>query len=270
MARHSLAIQLLALSLSVLVVVVGLPRAAAAAPEGTVFLRNGGRIHGELMEVVPDEYVTVRLADGSVRKIDWDQVLRVDEKPAAPPPAASPGPPRPAEPPVTAAVVVRSTKDGVTIGEVTGHALFAVTTPQGAGMARGVAWRNICMAPCRFRIDPGLHELIATGPGYRNRVAQFDLGPGVNKLVVKPGSAGLWIGGLILGSLGLTAVITGATFMAYRPNDYNWSTGESTKPGIPGWSIATLVLGLLAIAGGVGMMVGGTTSFDRDVEPPRQ
>lgn len=64
--------------------------AGAQAPLGTVHLHNGGRIHGELMEVLPGEQVRLRLADGTVRSIPWSDVARVDDPNIAPTPASEP------------------------------------------------------------------------------------------------------------------------------------------------------------------------------------
>jgi hypothetical protein len=45
----------------------------------TVLLKNGGRVMGLLMEVDPDGHVSLRLADGTVRKIPWADVKEIIE-----------------------------------------------------------------------------------------------------------------------------------------------------------------------------------------------
>jgi hypothetical protein len=68
------------------------------AEAGSVYLKNGGQINGEIMEVMPQQYATVKLADGTVRKITWDEIDRVDtsskkaSEPVAAPPTAQPAP----------------------------------------------------------------------------------------------------------------------------------------------------------------------------------
>jgi hypothetical protein len=61
-----------------------------ALAEDVVHLKGGGSIHGKVMELIPNEYVNVRLVDGTSRRIEWDQVERVEEGTATvPPPPAS-------------------------------------------------------------------------------------------------------------------------------------------------------------------------------------
>lgn len=85
----------------------------AFAVEGTVRLKNGGFIQGDVLEVLPGEHVSVRTSDGSVRNIAWDEIDRVDEAqaatPAAPAVPAEPAPePVPLPPP--APVVVEASE----------------------------------------------------------------------------------------------------------------------------------------------------------------
>lgn len=68
--------------------------ASSAAGAGTVHLKNGGFVRGELIELQPGTLVRVKLADGSVREVPWSDVDHVTD-PSLPPPApraASPGP----------------------------------------------------------------------------------------------------------------------------------------------------------------------------------
>jgi hypothetical protein len=60
----------------------------ALAIEGTVRLKNGGFIHGDVLEHLPGERVSVRTSDGSVRNIPWEEVERVEEGAASEPAAA--------------------------------------------------------------------------------------------------------------------------------------------------------------------------------------
>jgi hypothetical protein len=57
--------------------IVGFFAPPAWASAGTVHLKNGGWIDGELMEVVPDQHVLVRLSDGTVRDVPWAEVDHV-------------------------------------------------------------------------------------------------------------------------------------------------------------------------------------------------
>jgi hypothetical protein len=65
---------------------------AALAVQGTVRLKNGGFIEGDVLEHVPGERVTVRLSDGTVRNIPWADVERFEETPTAEPAPLAPSP----------------------------------------------------------------------------------------------------------------------------------------------------------------------------------
>jgi hypothetical protein len=68
----------------------------ALAVEGTVRLKNGGFVEGDVFEELPGERVSVRTVDGAVRSIPWAEVDRVEHA-AAPAPAPTP-PPSAAQP----------------------------------------------------------------------------------------------------------------------------------------------------------------------------
>lgn len=74
--------------------------APATAPSGgaTVYLKNGGLVRGELIELQPGSLARVKLADGKVRDIPWAEIDRVDDPslPPAPPPDSAPAPTLPA------------------------------------------------------------------------------------------------------------------------------------------------------------------------------
>jgi hypothetical protein len=102
-----------------------LPGATRASDaEDTVFLVNGGRVRGTVMEEDPAKGVTVKLPDGSVRKIAPAEVKRVQYGAEAPKPAPLPAPARAAPapgyaPPVPAAAPPRSevfVHDGMALG----------------------------------------------------------------------------------------------------------------------------------------------------------
>ena len=108
------------------------PPAAAPAPaaSGTVFLKNGGFVRGELIELQPGVMVRVKLADGTVRDVPWAEVDHVTD-PTLPPPAPSAGsasgypaaelsasPPLPSLPSANAAEItrLRNERDSISNG----------------------------------------------------------------------------------------------------------------------------------------------------------
>jgi hypothetical protein len=158
-----------------------------------------------------------------------------------------------------ATVAVRSNSPEVTIGYVTEHA--AAFASNGAA-AMGVAWKDVCIAPCEFKLPAGLHELTATGPGYVGAMERVQLEPGTNRFVVKPGSAALRIGGYTLAVLGLSALVTGITFAAIGlpSTDANGNSTTTT----PSWAVPMVVAGLAGAAGGITMVVFSSTSIQRE------
>ena len=91
-----------------LCVLIAVCPATAYAKAATIRLKNGGWIEGEVMAVVPDQDVSIRLADGTVRSVAWADVERIEEPP---PPAAEPvAPPvaAPVAPPKAAPVAIET------------------------------------------------------------------------------------------------------------------------------------------------------------------
>jgi hypothetical protein len=162
-------------------------------------------------------------------------------------------------PPAT--ISVRSAYPDVTIGYVTERAT-AVTN--NGTVAMGVAWKDMCTAPCAFKLPSGFHELVATGPGYVGGSERFELRPGTNRFVVKPGSAVVRWGGYLLTTLGLTALVLGVTFAAIGTTSVD-SQGNMTKS-TPGWAIPAAVAGGVATGGGIAMMFMSSTSIQREGE----
>ena len=60
--------------------------AAAGSASSVVFLKNGGLLRGELMELQPGTLVRMKLADGTVRDLPWAEVDRITD-PSLPPDA---------------------------------------------------------------------------------------------------------------------------------------------------------------------------------------
>jgi hypothetical protein len=165
----------------------------------------------------------------------------------------------PPAPPAT--IHVTSPSPDVTIGYVTGRA--AAVASNGA-TAVGVAWKDVCIAPCQFKLPSGLRELVATGPGYVGGTERVELRPGPNRFVVKPGSSLVRWGGYLLTTLGLAALTTGVTFAAIGTTSID-SQGNMTKS-TPGWAVPMAVAGGLAAAGGITMVVLSSTSIQREGE----
>jgi hypothetical protein len=161
-----------------------------------------------------------------------------------------------------ATVTVRAAEPGVIVGYITERAYAAASNGTAIG---AVMWKDVCTAPCSFQLPVGFQEIVAHGPGYVGASEQVDLEPGDNaRFVVRPGSAGVRIGGWVLATLGLTAAITAATFAAIGTTSFDANGNETHST--PGWAIPTLIAGGLATGGGIAMIVMSSTSITREGE----
>ena len=81
----------------------------ALAEQGTVTLGNGNVVTGEVLEIVPNNHVTLRLPGGQVKAFAWVEVGQIgiggQITIGGAPPSASPPPPPPAAPPPAAGPV---------------------------------------------------------------------------------------------------------------------------------------------------------------------
>jgi hypothetical protein len=160
---------------------------------------------------------------------------------------------------VPATVLVRSSQPEVKVGYVEGR---GVAMASNGAMAMGVYWKDVCITPCKFQLPSGLQELVATGPGYVGGSQEVELHPGVNKFVVKPGSALTRIGGYTLATLGLTALVMGVIFAAIGLPSTD-SKGNTTTSA-PSWALPAAIGGGAATGVGIAMIALSNTSIERD------
>lgn len=167
-----------------------------------------------------------------------------------------------------AEVHVESDKPGVVVAQITGEA-FAIGS--GGGTASAVAWKDICMAPCSFRMKPGFVTLLTHGDGYVAARTQAQLGPGPSYFVARPGSAGLRVGGYLLTVFGLTMAMTGAIFAAMPASkDYaNCPTIGECPEEKRSWPMPVLLGGVALTGIGVGMWVSSSSTLERTGGPAR-
>jgi hypothetical protein len=126
-------------------------------------------------------------------------------------------------------------------------------------------WKDVCTAPCNFRLPSGFQEIVATGPGYVATSERFDLAPGsTSRFVVRPGSAWVRWGGWVLTTLGLTAAITAGTFALIGTTTFDSNGNEQHST--PDWTIPVAIAGGAATVGGIAMIVMSGTSIAREGE----
>ncbi|MBZ5715774.1 hypothetical protein [Nannocystis pusilla] len=256
--------------------VAGLPAYAqvAAEPSGedVVSLKNGGMIRGKVLEVIPDESVTVESAATGERKtFPWAEVAGVERAGA---PAAAEDPIA-AEPPPAAGtrLHIETTRPAdVQLFEITGETI-ATGYVSGGGTAtiRGIHYRPVCTSPCDKVVDGSQGQsFFFGGPGVTTSKRFALLGqPGDLTAKVKPGRRGLRTGGVITMSVGFALAVAGGVLFAfakprdrYEVNDMNEFV--KVEGGDPNYvpAVAVLVSGLALVAGGIAMYVVGRTRFD--------
>jgi hypothetical protein len=150
-----------------------------------------------------------------------------------------------------ATVTVDSHGKPVTVARITDRMVAAGVGAGGSVVVAGIAWKDICISPCTFEIDAGLHELMVYGDGVTGATNKFDLRGGPAKLEVKPGSSALSTGGVWVTALGIVGITTGIVFMAIGDDIMAFQA-------LPLTLISGGVTGL-----GIGMIYGGNTSFER-------
>jgi hypothetical protein len=153
--------------IGLLVVAMVLPASAARAdpviPHDSVTLRNGAIYSGEIVEKVPGDHETLKLATGEVKRFEWADIV-----PAAPPaPPAPPPPPPPVAVPTPAApparqVRVRLDADNVNtqLEAYGGVDLVADGNGRVYEQEEGIP---VCTAPCDKPLTGGRYRV--NGPG---------------------------------------------------------------------------------------------------------
>ncbi|MCS6901133.1 MAG: hypothetical protein RMJ98_16120 [Myxococcales bacterium] len=226
----------------------------------TVFLKDAGRVRGEILELRPGKFVTLKTVTGEVRTIDWSQVERVGDASKAPVPGAEQSSESPSGGEGEATLVVRSTRPGAMISRVTGHSM---ATGYGYGrsvVVAGVSWVDLCTAPCEYKLPAGLVELRLSGDGITPTTAHFNLQAGVNRIVAKSGSSTTYALGYVGLTLGLTALLVGGAL---------WGVGSLSSSSIGSGKLVSMgqtvtLIGVPLTGLGIWGVVAGSSSLEKD------
>ena len=223
----------------------------AWADTETVHLADGSVFAGDLVEKVPGDHVTIKLATGEVRRFEWSAIA-----PSALVAAT------PATPTTTTQVAVvqqfptlpTRTSHVQLTSDTRGTLLVRVDTmpvgPAGWPQSRE---SPVCYAPCSADVDANASYYVS---GYSiTQSSRFAVPEGNAALTVHTGSAGLTIAGAWLIGTGTLALITGAiaTPIAFA---------ESKSSAIDGWEefgLSALIGGAVFILVGIPFIVAGRT-----------
>jgi len=213
----------------------------------TVVLRDGSVIRGTVAEVFQGRHVTIVSVAGERHTIDWDQVANVDYgggQPVALEPVAGPGRPH---------LHIETTHPAPV-------RLFEISTQLYAG---GPRWghppqaqqaRPVCRAPCDRVIDgtPG-QSFVFGGEGITpSRRFTLDEHEGPLLARVRPGRAGVMVGGVLLTTLSVAPLISGTLFLSLAHHTAPDGSHGTRNAGITLSAVAfsMLVSGIIMIARG--------------------
>ncbi|MDC0721825.1 hypothetical protein [Nannocystis bainbridge] len=241
--------------------------APAEQPGDRVHLVNGGMVQGSILEVLPNDSLTiVSAATGDRKTFSWSEVAayeqggqRIEVGAVATPAPAAPEPP----PAYGPRLHIETTKPAsVQLYEITGEMIA-----HGANVTvHGIHYRSVCSAPCGGVIDTSRGSSFFFGGEGLTTSNRFNLADarGDVTALVKPGRRGLRIGGIITMSVGISLMALGGFLVWYAKSEaefdaeLNGGPARSPKYGAP---IGLLVGGAAALAGGITMMVLGKTRF---------
>jgi hypothetical protein len=204
-----------------------IPSGASVAPAGddAVYLKNGGMIRGTILEILPNDHVTLQLATGQTAMVEWSQVLRVEQHGRAPPPQA------PAK--RTAFVHIESDRP-VRLEAVEGRK----------------SYRFVCTSPCDMEVDLGEHYRIA-GDGVR-ATSDFELNAQQGQRVlidVETSSKAGFVWGIVVVSVSPVVSLVGLVVYAISSTGpLSSSSGQTVGAAMGFGGLIGIALGTVLIA----------------------
>jgi hypothetical protein len=224
-ARRSALVAALALALPARAQQV-VPSGPAVSPTGedVVYLKDGGMLRGTILEILPNDHVTLQLANGQTAMVQWAYLARIEQRGRPPSASASPTPAAKR----TAFVHIESDRP-VRLEAVEGKKSF----------------RFVCASPCDIPVDLDQTYRIA-GDGVRaSGDMQINGQPGQRVLIeVDTSSKAAFVGGIVIVSIAPVVALVGLIVYLVSAADL--------PPSPAGQSIG----GALGIGGLVGIAVG--------------
>jgi hypothetical protein len=253
------------------------PTAAPAANADEVRLTNGGFVRGQVVEMMPGEYVVIKLVTAEIRRFEWSQVASVERggttttgstAPVDPVVVPTPDPEPQPEPQPDPEPVVDEPDDGgpssttphvrltvfgkrsVSLQRVTGRAVAYGS----GGSAQGVSFSRVCASPCDMLVPDPRDEFFVIGDKYTgSKTFTLDNDASVYELRVTPRSKGLLIGGWVM----IAMMPATTALLAVLPFLVNMKRQDATAT----YALAG-VTGTLMLGGGITMMVFGRTKVE--------
>jgi hypothetical protein len=196
---------------AIAVTLVTLPATHARADAQTVTLADGSVYAGELVEMVPSDHITIKLATGEIRRFEWTALApsstpvqsSVDQgKQLALATTVTGPPPLPAEP---AHVDVTTDTKGALLMKVETLPYANVTPRPNVFMGFTERTVPVCYAPCSADIDANAAYFV-TG-AYVSQTRRFALPAGSSRLSIRTGNSNVaGVGGWML-AIGVMSTI---------------------------------------------------------------
>jgi len=215
----------------------------------TLTLRDGSIIRGTVAEVFQGRHVAIVSAAGQRHTIAWAQVadIRYGGQTAVAEPVAGPGRPH---------MHIETTRP-VRLFEVSGQVFNA--GPRWGHYPQAQQARPVCRAPCDRIIDGSAGQSFYFGgegvtPSRRFTLDEHD-GPLLAR--VKPGRAGVLVGGVMFTSLSIAPLLTGTLFLSlsqHQAPDGSHSTRDA--------GIVLTAVGASALLSGIVMIALGRTRVE--------
>lgn len=260
--HRRIATSALSLLLASALVLAPMRGALAASDDATitVWTKDGGMFRGEVVERVPNDHVTIKLATGETKRIEWKDIERdsIAPAPTAAPTNAPKGIDEPGADVVAAPVHVgpRIHLVGPATLSLERDAGHAVTEGGGVGLTR---YELVCRAPCDVEVPAGSGYRVA---GDDRGSRSFTIAPGDRAIGAHFGSKGSLGAGIALLSVGVAALFAAEVdFVRHSgPLLFNGDDGERKLEGG-----AFLVAGLVMTVVGIGLMISyGSSSVEID------
>ncbi len=216
-----------------------------AAALDILVLRDGSVLRGTIAEVFQGREVTIVTVAGQRRTVAWDQVTDLRYGGAAPPQATTEPPPLvmgPGHPQLHIETTRPVRLFEISTQPINTPALRWGNYPQNQNPQA----RPVCRAPCDRVIDGSYGQSFYFGGEGITPSKRFTLdehgGPMLAR--VRPGRAGVFVGGILFASMSVVPLISGTLFMAL-------SSSSSSS------AMQTRNAGITLSAVGVGMLVSG-------------
>jgi hypothetical protein len=210
----------------------------APSGEDVLYLKDGGMLRGTILEVIPNDHVTLQLANGQTATVQWSYLTRIEQRGRTGGAAAPPPPAVPAGPKRSAFVHIES-EQPVRLEAVEGRKKY----------------RFVCASPCDVPVDLDQHYRIA-GDGVRS-TGEFEInGQSGQRVVIEvdTSSKAGFVWGIVITSLSPIVALVGLVVYAVSSIDVTKSSSGQAVGAAMGFG------GLAGIAIGIVMIVSNSSS----------